>query len=250
MFHQEDTDVSEESSDTFGSRSGSVETVVETDDEATDQLSLKLNRLTEKLCRYESHKYFITKCLKDKLIPEGFWNWEPSIGNHDEEFLQEWYDDLTAFLRTRMEKTVRFCDKTITVTKNNINQTEEELKKKTAPSNFKEVKDEITKNKEGYSAQLIQKKDRKYHNLKYRGNRRALKRNTHINSVNTSTPSIQSKSSFSQVVQIPQPSTQSRPPARKETESRTFFKQAQGQENVPLFKDAQLLTLENSHKSQ
>ena len=68
---------------------------------------------------------------------------------------------MTAFLRTRMEKTVRFCDKTITVTKNNINQTEEELKKKTAPSNFKEVKDEITKNKEGYSAQLIQKKRQK-----------------------------------------------------------------------------------------
>ena len=40
---------------------------------------------------------------------------------------------------------------------------------------------------------------------------------------------MQSKPSFSQVVQIPQPSTQSKPPARKETESRTFFKQAQEQ---------------------
>ena len=88
IFHQEDTDVSEESNDTFGSKSASVQTdVVETDDEATDQLSLKLNRLTEKFCRYESHKYFITKSLKDNLIPEGFLNWEPSIGNHDEEFL-------------------------------------------------------------------------------------------------------------------------------------------------------------------
>ena len=40
---------------------------------------------------------------------------------------------------------------------------------------------------------------------------------------------MQSKLSFSQVVQIPQSSTQSKPPARKETESHTFFKQTQGQ---------------------
>ena len=150
---------------------------------------------------------------------------------------------MTAFLRTRMEKTVRFCDKTITVTKNNINQTEEELNKKTAPSNFKEVKDEVTKNMEGYSAQLIQKKDRKYHNFKYRGNRRALNRNTHINSANNNIANIQpiptlpmqSKPSFSQVVQIPQPSTQSKPPARKKTEN---LKKAQGQGKLAPFQES------------
>ena len=109
--HQEDTEVSELSSDNLSSRSPSVETVVEVDDEATDQLSLKLNRLTEKLYRYESHKYFITKCLKDKLIPEGFYSLEPSIGNHNNEFLQEWYEDLNNFLLTRMEKQFSFVTK-------------------------------------------------------------------------------------------------------------------------------------------
>ena len=61
--NQEDIDVSETSYNNLNSRSSIAETVIETDDEATDQLSLKLNRLTEKLCRYESHKYFIDKCL-------------------------------------------------------------------------------------------------------------------------------------------------------------------------------------------
>ena len=58
-------------------------------DEAMDHLSLKLNRLTDKLCRYESLKYFITKYLKEKLIPEGFWSLDPSTGNHDDEFLKK-----------------------------------------------------------------------------------------------------------------------------------------------------------------
>ena len=139
--HQKDTEVWESSSDNLNSRSQSVETVVEVDDEATDRLSLKINRLTEKLCRYESHKYFITKCLKDKLIPEGFYSLEPSIGNHDNEFLQEWCEDLNNFLLMCMETTVKFCDKTITTTKSNINLIEEDLRKKTAPSNFKEVRE-------------------------------------------------------------------------------------------------------------
>ena len=149
--NQEDIDDSEASSDNLSSRSPSVETVIETDDEATDQLSLKLNRLTEKLCRYESHKYFINKCLNDKLIPEGFWSLEPSIGNHDDEFLQQWYEDVTKFLLTRMEATVKFCEKTITAAKSGIKETEDELKRKTVPTNFNEVKEEVKRNKEGYS---------------------------------------------------------------------------------------------------
>ena len=61
-----------------------------------------------------------------------------------------------------MEKTVKFCDKTITTTKSNNNQTEEDLRKKTAPSNFKEVREEVKKNKDRYSAQLIRGKTRNF----------------------------------------------------------------------------------------
>ena len=237
--HQEDTEVSELSSDNISSRSPSVETVaaVEVDDEATDQLSLKLNRLTEKLCRYESHKYFITKCLKDKLIPEGFYSLEPSIGNHDDEFLQEWYEDLNNFLLTRMEKTVQFCDKTITTTKSNINQIEEDLRKKTAPSNFKEVREEVKKNKDGYSAQLTQRKNKKFHNLKFKGNRRAGNRNNHtdFSSNHTiqpnATTNIQTRPSYSQVVQTTQPIFSKPPPLRRETNTR-YFNQRQLQQTT------------------
>ena len=215
--NQEDIDDSEASSDNLSSRSPSVETVIETDDEATDQLSLKLNRLTEKLCRYESHKYFISKCLNDKLIPEGFWSLEPSIGNHEDEFLQQWYEDVTKFLLTRMEATVKFCEKTITATKSSINETENELKRKTVPTNFNEVKEEVKRNKEGYSTKLIQKKNKKYHNLKYKGNRRAGNKNNRMAIVTNHTTNMQ-------------PNLEPRPSSRRETNRRAYFNQGQGRQ--------------------
>ena len=233
--NQEDIDDSEASSDNLSSRSPSVETVIETDDEATDQLSLKLNRLTEKLCRYESHKYFINKCLNDKLIPEGFWSLEPSIGNHDDEFLQQWYEDVTKFLLTRMEATVKFCEKTITATKSGIKETEDELKRKTVPTNFNEVKEEVKRNKEGYSTKLIQKKNKKYHNLKYKGNRRAGNKNNHMAIVTNHTtnmqPNLEPRPSYSQVLQTSQPTYQPKPPPpRRETDRRAYFNQGQGRQ--------------------
>ena len=82
---------------------------------------------------------FHKKCLNDKLIPKGFWSLEPSIRNHDDEFLQQWYEDVTKFLLTRMEATVKFCKKTITAAKSSINETENELKRKTVPTTFNEV---------------------------------------------------------------------------------------------------------------
>ena len=200
--NSEDNGLSESSSgNNLSSRSPSVETVVETDDEATDHLSLKLNRLTDKLCRYESHKYFITKCLKENLIPEGFWSLYPSIGNHDDEFLKNWYEDVHNFLLNKMQDTINFCDKTITETKANINQTEDEMKKTTVPSNLNLVKEELKKNKEGYSAQLLQKKIRKFRNLKYKGNRRKKNGNSHTSQASNRNNNSQPKQTYSQVLQ-------------------------------------------------
>ena len=202
-----------------------METVIETDDdEATDQLSLKLNRLTEKLFRYESHKYFINKCLNDKLIPEGFWSLEPSIGNHDDEFLQQWYENVT-----------KFNSSTITATKSSINETENELKRKTVPTNFNEVKEEVKRNKEGYSTKLIQKKNIKYHNLKYKGNRRAGNKNNRMAIVTNHTtsmqPNLEPRPPYSQVLQTSQPTYQPKPPPpRRETDRRAYFNQGQGRQ--------------------
>ena len=36
-----------------------------------EQAALKLNRLKDKVTRYESHKDFLTRCIAEKLIPKG-----------------------------------------------------------------------------------------------------------------------------------------------------------------------------------
>ena len=45
-------------------------------------------RLKEKHARYESHKEFLTRCISEKLVPNGLkLELERTIGNHDQEFL-------------------------------------------------------------------------------------------------------------------------------------------------------------------
>ena len=51
-------------------------------------VKLKLNRLKEKHARYEPHKEFLTRCISEKLVPNGLkLELERIIGNHDQEFL-------------------------------------------------------------------------------------------------------------------------------------------------------------------
>ena len=128
--------------------------------------------------------------MNHKLIPEGFWSLERSIGNHNDEFLQQWYEDVTKFLLKHMEATVKFCEKTITATKSSTNETENDLKRKTVPTNFNEVKEEVKRNKEGYSTKLIQKKSKQYHNLKYKGNCRAGNKDNRMAIVTNHTTNI------------------------------------------------------------
>ena len=61
-------------------------------------VALKLNRLKEKHPRYESHKEFLTRCISEKLVPMGLkLKLEPTIGNHDQEFLVNWFSKLNEF---------------------------------------------------------------------------------------------------------------------------------------------------------
>ena len=77
-------------------------------------VALKLNRLKEKHARYESHKEFLTRCISEKLVPQGLkLELEPMIGNHDQEFLDNWFSKLNEFSLSLMKDIVTFCDKTI-----------------------------------------------------------------------------------------------------------------------------------------
>ena len=57
----------------------------------TSYLAIKMNRLHDKNTRFESHRDFLSQCIREKLIPEGLeLTLKPTIGNHNQEFLDNW----------------------------------------------------------------------------------------------------------------------------------------------------------------
>ena len=95
----------------------------------------------------------------------------------------------------------------------------------------------MKKNKDRYSAQLTQRKNKKFHNLKFKGNHRAGNRNNHtdFSSNHTiqpnATTNIQTRPSYSQVVQTTQPIFSKLPPLRREKNTR-YFNQRQLQQTT------------------
>ncbi len=57
---------------------------------------------------------FINICYKEKLIPQGFQiDLQPSMGNHDGNFLQQWYKKINDFSLDLLQHTMKFCETTI-----------------------------------------------------------------------------------------------------------------------------------------
>ena len=68
------------------------------------QIALKLNRRKDKVTKYESHKDFLARFIAEKPISKGFkLELEPTIGNFDHEFVDEWYSKLKEFLLILMK---------------------------------------------------------------------------------------------------------------------------------------------------
>ena len=94
-----------------------------------EQTALKLNRLKEKAARYESHKDFLSRCVAEKLVPKGLkLELEPTLGNHDQEFLDNWFSKLNEFSLILLNHIVSYCGKTLEKTNNDISATETALK--------------------------------------------------------------------------------------------------------------------------
>lgn len=69
------------------------------------------------------------KCLEAKIVPKGFvLELEPIIGNHNQEFLDNWYDKLKSFSFSMMETIFQFCDKAIAENKIEISNCGQILK--------------------------------------------------------------------------------------------------------------------------
>ena len=136
---------------------------------STNFLAIKLNRLKDKNLRYESHLEFLSSCISDGLIPKGLeLMLEPTIGNHDQQFLDNWYSKLKEFSLSLMKDIVSFCEKTIKSTTNDINNTEASLKNLTSQQQFDEIQTEISKNESSAKKILKQKKFKKYNHLKHK----------------------------------------------------------------------------------
>ena len=62
---------------------------------SNNYLAINLNHLKDKQVRFESHKEFLSRCITDGLVPKGLeLMLEPKIGNHDQNFLDNWHSKL------------------------------------------------------------------------------------------------------------------------------------------------------------
>lgn len=131
-------------------------------------IAIKLNRLTDKCCRYKSHKSFLDKCKAENQIPAGLQlSLEPSIGNQDEEFLNTWYGKLDECSVMFMDMVIEFCNKTITSLEGQKAQTKEALNKSMQSNDYEEVIGVINSNEKEQTEVLQQRKSKKFNYLKY-----------------------------------------------------------------------------------
>ena len=133
------------------------------------QVALKLNRLKDKVTRYESHKDFSTCCFAEKLMLKGLkLELEPTIGNFDQEFVDEWYSKLKGFSLILMKDITTYCEKTIKSTNDNIKNTEATLRNLSENQEFLNIDKVLKTNVEATKRQLQQRKFKKFNNLKYK----------------------------------------------------------------------------------
>ena len=109
------------------------------------QIALKLNRLKDKVTMYGSHKDFLTRCIAEEQIPKGLkLELESTIGDFDQEFVDEWYSKLKGFSLKLMKDRTIYCQKTIKSPNLSIKSTEATLRNSTENLEFLNI-DKILK---------------------------------------------------------------------------------------------------------
>jgi len=133
-----------------------------------DKLLSRLDRLKNKKSRFESHQWYFTKCLEEDQIPNGLKIFvEPTIGNHDEEFVRAWYDIQSRCSRQLADLTKTFCDRVVIETTKEVMDVALNLQRKLPHDKYMVIKQEIDQRDELTKKQLSLKKTRKFHELKY-----------------------------------------------------------------------------------
>ena len=135
----------------------------------TTYLALKLSRLKDKQARFVSHKDFLTRSFAEELLPKGLEvALEQTIGNHDQEFWDNFYSKQKQFSLSLMKDIVKFCDRTIDKSAQDIKKTESCLKRNASQSQYYPFQTEINANEDSTRKVLQQRKFKKCNNLKYR----------------------------------------------------------------------------------
>ena len=138
-------------------------------DKQKERTAHKVNFLKDKFIRYESHKDFLNHCLAKKLVPKGLrLELVPTIRYFDQEFVDTWYAKLKSFSLTLMKRIVSYCDKTIAQTKQNIRETETDLKNVTAKEEYFHILETIKTNDAKTKRPLHLRKLKKLNSLKYK----------------------------------------------------------------------------------
>ena len=185
----DETDGSGSSNSLFDSASTTTIVEPETQDNTEERTKcIRLDRLRNKEERYESHITFLKDCLAIKRIPKGLViNLEPTIGNHDEEFLAKWYQRLEEFSMIMMTDIVEYSERVKTETTQKISTEQETLRAMMKPDDFREVTQIMDQNSSERKRALQVTKRKKFNYLKYHRETPMQQRTTHRNATNSNT---------------------------------------------------------------
>ena len=130
--------------------------------------AIKLDRLIDKIDRYNSHTYFLKKCVTENVIPNSYKVIiEPSIGNHDEKFLKGYFDLLEQFSKTLMKYTSDYCEEKLTEFNQQKLESVNELQESTQPDVYSCLSKTLSVNSEKRKRTLTEIKNKKFIRLKY-----------------------------------------------------------------------------------
>ena len=124
--------------------------------------------MKDKQVRFVSHKKILTRCVAEEVVLKGLEvTLEPTIGNHNQEFLDKWYSKQKQLSLSLMKDIVQFCDKTMKKTAQDIKNIESSLKRNASQSQYHVIQAEINANEDSTGKVLQHRKFKKYSNLKY-----------------------------------------------------------------------------------
>ena len=134
---------------------------------------VKLDRLNDKKARYDAHIAFLSRCIEEKVIPKGLCiQLEPTIGNHDQQFVNNWYEKLNNFSVELMKDLVEFCQTTKSDVTEQIKTKEALIQNTSSQQKYNNISKAIKENQETRVRQLTYQKNKKFNRLKYPDNQR------------------------------------------------------------------------------